>query len=649
MKKVFRHIAFCFIIPVVVGVASCSVGEEVDVTDSPSNEVMNVALQIQSQVPNTLNGEIRVLAFNAADKLINEFSSIAASQIGQTQIVGLPSGQNKIVLLGNANPVSGVDPLGTALVPGVTSYTDILFKLQENNGVTDDPEQFYYGKDEFELQPGPMTTRNIILKNLTSKVRFSYSNGFANLFDSAQVWIENTGKEIDFRGTTVSVGTTRYHSFLKESNGLLRADSFLVFPSISTTPTVVKAKFFLNNGTTMDFSKNIGYVFIPNKILQFIFNIDGLQATIDITFQILDWDTPDNNQSISGNLVMALNGGVASNYTYADLSLTYHFSDTYSYPIKFNRVALNAVNGLSQIVAPLNKMELGNYTLESVQLYDAEGSFQALPTSVDFQLQLNDNAVTANIIGRSEYEQNLLKQWLLVIDGNSGNTYPGSSVINQINNTPSYNPFTDAATLGLTLQTIAGEQRLIGLDVSNRGLGTLNVPADAAYLTKFASLSCNNNNLTSINLSPLFYLQAVHLDHNPLASINLSGCKSLTAFDANFISANYQSLKTLNCSNTSITQLSASLTELTALYWSGCSLTDSQVTGISGYHKLVTLDISNNKLTVYPDLAALVALGALTSYLVRDNDIVSCALSYMLPFGENNILNQRTGFNFWCP
>lgn len=650
MKKVFRHIALFFIIPVVVGVASCSVEEEA-VVDSPSNskEEMNVALQMQSQMPTTLNGEIRVLAFNAADKLIKEFSPIAASQMGQTQIIGLPSGQNKIVLLGNANPVLGIDPLGTALIPGVTSYTDIMFKLQETGGLTGQPMQYYYGKDEFNLQPGPLMTRTIVFQNLTSKVRFSYENGFAHLFDSTQVWIENTGKEILFNGTTSSVGTTRHYSFVKGTSGLLQADSFLVFPSISTIPTVIKAKFYLNNGTTMDFSKNIGYAFIPNKILQFIFNIDGLQANIDLSFQVLDWDTPADSQSISGNLVMALNGGVPANYTRADLLLTYHFSDTYSYSINFPRVALHSVNGQSQIVAPLNGMELGNYTLEHVQLYDSEGSFPALSTPVNFRLQLNDNAIVANVIGRSAYEQALLKQWLLVFDGNSGNTYPGASIINQINNSPTYNPFTDDVALGLSVQTINGEQRLTGLNVNNRGIGTLNVPAYGAYFTKLTSLSCTNNSLTSLNLSVLSYLQTVNLDHNALASINLSGCKSLAAFDASFTTSDYQALKILNCSNTSITQLSGSLTELTALYWSGCGLTDSQVTGISGYHKLVTLDISNNKLTVYPGFAALVALGVLTNYSVKDNDIVSCALSYMNPFGENNILNQRTGFNFWCP
>lgn len=649
MKKVFRHIALYFIIPAVVGVASCSEEEEAAVADSPSKEEMNVGLQMQSQMPYTLNGEIRVLAFNAADKLIKEFSPIAASQMGQTQTIGLPSGQNKIILLGNANPVLGVDPLGTALVPGVTSYTDIMFKLQETAGLTDQPMQFYYGKDEFNLQPGPLMTRNVVLQNLTSKVRFSYQNGFADLFDSTQVWIENTGKEITFNGTTTSVGTTRHYSFVKGSNGLLKADSFLVFPSISTIPTVIKAKFYLNNHTTIDFSKNIGYVFIPNKILQFIFNIDGLQANIDLNFQVLDWDTPADSQSISGNLVMALNGGVPTNYTYADLSLTYHFSDTYSYSINFPQVPLQSVNGQSQIVAPLNRMELGNYTLESVQLYDSEGSFAALPAPVDFRLQLNDNMIVANIIGRSAYEQALLKQWLLVFDGNSGNTYPGASIINQINNSPTYNPFTDDVALGLSLQTINGEQRLTGLNINNRGISTLNVPAYATSFTKLTTLSCAKNSLTSLILSALSYLKTVNLDHNSLASINLSGCKNLAAFDAGFITSDYQALKTLNCSNTSITQLSGSLTELTALYWSGCGLTDSQVIGISGYHKLVTLDISNNKLTVYPDFATLVGLGVLSNYSVKDNDIVSCALSYMNLFGENNILNQRTGFNFWCP
>lgn len=650
MKKVLQHIVLCLSIFTVSGLASCS-HEEVASDNEPSGTEVEakVALQLNSQLNTSLSGNIRILAFDAVDKLVKEFPAISASQMGQTQVITLPKGQNKIVLLGNANPVSGTDPLATALVPGVTSYTDVMFRLQTTNNLMADPQQYFYGKDEFDLQPGPMMTRNIVLKNLTSKARIAYTNGFANLFDSAHVWIENTGKEIDFKGTATSVGTTAHHRFFKGTNGILKADSFLVFPSVATSPTTLKATFYLNNGTTMSFSKSLNYTFVSNKILQFIFDLDGLQANIDLSFDILDWEKPDNNQSISGNMILNLNGGVPTNYTHADIYLTYHFSDTYSYPIDFHKVALQPVNGQLQIATPLKNLELGKYTLERIQLYDAEGSFPASNTAIDFNIQLNNNIIASNVIGRSAYEQTLLKQWLLVLDGNSGNSYPGSTIINKINSDPSYNPFVDAATLGLNIQTVNGEERLIGLTTSGLGLNALNVPSYSAKFTQLKSWICDNNNLTSLDFRNLPYLESVSIHHNSLATIDLSGCKKLASFDTGFITSDYTTLKSLNCSNTLITQLPAAFTELTALYWSGCGLTDSQVTGISGYHKLVTLDISNNKLLIYPNFAALVALGLLQTYIIKDNDIVSCALSYMTPFGENNILNQRTGFNFWCP
>jgi hypothetical protein len=138
------------------------------------------------------------------------------------------------------------------------------------------------------------------------------------------------------------------------------------------------------------------------------------------------------------------------------------------------------------------------------------------------------------------------------------------------------------------------------LGCNNNSLTSL----DVSGLTALTSLDCNNNSQTSLDASGLTTLATLDCQSNSLTSLNVSGLTALTS---------------LYCNNNALTSLDVSgLTALTVLYCNNNSLTSlrAQNVGFSGgyyyssYSASYAATISNNQLGAaaldqfYTDLAA---------------------------------------------
>ena len=114
----------------------------------------------------------------------------------------------------------------------------------------------------------------------------------------------------------------------------------------------------------------------------------------------------------------------------------------------------------------------------------------------------------------------------------------------------------------LTTLDVSKNTALIILSCENNQLTTLDVSKNTAL----TSLFCYNNQLTALDVSKNTALTTLHCSNNQLTALNVSGCTALT---------------TLYCPNN----------QLIALNVSGCTA----LTELScGVNKLATLDVSNN-------------------------------------------------------
>lgn len=592
---------------------------------------------------------IRVLAFNLHDEFQMEPATIPLSDTAHLQTVVMPPGNTTIVLLGNAGSQGIQGPLASPLMPYINKLSDVMFRLvTRNDGSLVAPSQYYYGKGLFTTATSGISQR-IYIKNLCSKVNVRFINTQPHAIDSVHMHIENIGQEVAFNGQTLSSGKTGTYAFHQGADGLVKADSFLVLPNMTGLTPEVYASFYLHSGAIKKFKKTLsGYNFVSNKVLYFTYNLDGVQDSVLLNITVANWER-SSSELITGQLMLRINVASSANanrYVRADVTLQHRLSSGALYSEEFHDLPLRlAAAGVLELQQPITNLDQRAYEVISIVLYDSEGHFEALdaPKSIP-DMQLGMNTMEVSVFGRKSYENALLKKWLKVMDGNGGNTYPGAAIISQINSNPQLDILTTSIASDIHTSVINGETRITGLSLNNKSLVNFIIPTEMAGLTKFSTLELSNNSLTSINVSGLPGLVNVNLSGNPLTNINISGCHGISSFPGNLFPV--AALTTLNCSGTQIKELPASMPLLTSLYWSGCGVMQDKVITVANYTALRTLDISANQLTVYPNVKGLVSL---VNYNVSGNNIVSCALSYMKIFNTENILPQRTGFNWWCP
>lgn len=593
-----------------------------------------------------ITSPIRVFGFDKDNHFIAENTSVPLPDTSVVQQMVLPVGDDKIVLLTGAGSKGDNALIATTMSPHMASFYDPMLRLTDAGAGLPEPADYFYGKRLFTLQSGPIVSMIIEMKHLCSKTRVEFINSVPNTINSAKVYIENAGREIGFDGSTLSVGTTVRHSFVKGANNLLPTGEFLLFPSKSGIKPIVHAILTLADGHQKVFRKEIDYQFISNKILKFTFDLAQLEDNIELTTTIADWDGTVS-QTVQSDLKLRFTNGNATNYTKADVTLQHNFSPTNSYPIHLAGLALtpNAGNQL-ELSVPLTNLEQGAYTITGVTLYDADGSFEALRAPVDFDMGLALNSIDADVLNRTQHEYNMVREWLKVLDGNAGATFPTTTILNQMQSMTDAQMATLLPTLGFTSTVIGTESRITELNIpsSTSALASFVVTDNARQLMKLNRISLPTCQVRTFSAKNLPALTTVDLSHNTMSSIALSGCPLLTGFSTNFTSADKLALTSLDISSTAISSLPSGLTNLQTLRWANCSLTD--VSAVLACPLLTLLDISYNKLILYPDVTSLTSLA---SYNVSNNDIISCALSYMRTYGADNILPQRLGYNWWCP
>lgn len=593
-----------------------------------------------------ITSPIRVFGFDKDNHFIAENTSVPLPDTSVVQQMVLPVGDDKIVLLTGAGSKGDNALIATTMSPHMASFYDPMLRLTDVGAGLPEPTDYFYGKRLFTLQAGPIVSMIIEMKHLCSKTRVEFINSVPNTINSAQVYIENAGREIGFDGSVLSVGTTVRHSFVKGANNLLPTGEFLLFPSKSGIKPIVHAILTLADGHQKVFRKEIDYQFISNKILKFTFDLAQLEDNIELTTTVADWDG-SVSQTVQSDLKLRFTNGNASNYTKADVTLQHNFSPTNSYPIHLAGLALtpNAGNQL-ELSVPLTNLEQGSYTITSVTLYDADGSFEALRAPVDFDMGLALNSIDADVLNRTQHEYNMIREWLKVLDGNAGATFPTTTILNQMQSMTDAQMATLLPTLGFTSVVTGTESRITELNIpsSANALASFVVTDNARQLMKLNHISLPVCQVRTFSAKNMPALTTVDLSHNTMSSIALSLCPLLTGFSTNFTSADKLALTSLDISSTAISSLPSGLTNLQTLRWANCALTD--VSAVVACPLLTLLDISYNNLILYPDVTSLTSLA---SYNVSNNNIISCALSYMRTYGADNILPQRQGYNWWCP
>ena len=123
--------------------------------------------------------------------------------------------------------------------------------------------------------------------------------------------------------------------------------------------------------------------------------------------------------------------------------------------------------------------------------------------------------------------------------------------------------YLDCQNNNLTSLNVSGCTALTGLECNNSNLTSLNVSG----CTALRKLDCHYNNLTSLDVSGCTALTGLECDGNNLTSLDVSGCTALT-----WLNCEDNNLTSLDISkNTALTELSCSDNNLTSLDISGCT------------------------------------------------------------------------------
>ena len=153
------------------------------------------------------------------------------------------------------------------------------------------------------------------------------------------------------------------------------------------------------------------------------------------------------------------------------------------------------------------------------------------------------------------------------------------------------------------------------IDVSWRNISDL---TGIKFFNNLQILYCNNNQLTSLDVSSLANLENLHCNFNQLTSLNISGLTNL---------------ETLNCRNNQLTSLDVS--SLTSLEWLNCSFNQLTLLDVSGLTNLQELYCFNNQLASL-DVSGLTNLEVLWC---ASNQLISLDLA-----GLNNLNSFEGGF-----
>lgn len=153
--------------------------------------------------------------------------------------------------------------------------------------------------------------------------------------------------------------------------------------------------------------------------------------------------------------------------------------------------------------------------------------------------------------------------------------------------------------------TLTDVNRIEMLLISNKGLTSLK---GIEYFESLTTLGCDNNQLTSLDVSKCTFLESLSCGGNQLASLDVSSCKALTSLSCSenpFTSLDVSentALVYLECDRNQLTSLDVSkntaLTQLSCMFNKLTSLDLSKNTALTQlvcmYNELTSLDISKN-------------------------------------------------------
>jgi len=154
------------------------------------------------------------------------------------------------------------------------------------------------------------------------------------------------------------------------------------------------------------------------------------------------------------------------------------------------------------------------------------------------------------------------------------------------------------------------------IDVSNKYIADLK---GIEFFTALTSLKCNNNQLTSLDLSKLTGLEQLFCSNNQLRSINVQGLINMKYF---------------NCDHNQLSSLNVS--DMTSVMGLNCSFNKLSLLDVSKLRSLKSLECQQNQLFVL-DVALLIYLESL---ICHDNELSALDLS-----GAANITNLDCSFN----